>query len=74
MYEDTKMIMEELAKIQRHLDEMEARETVMEKSYFELKRTILESVIYKQELELMKVNILSLERSIREIKAKMQVA
>ena len=35
MSEDTKMIMEELAKIQRHLDEMEARETVMEKSYFE---------------------------------------
>ena len=53
---------------------MEARETVMEKSYFELKRTILESVIYKQELELMKVNILSLERGVREIKAKMQVA
>ena len=74
MSEDTKMIMKELAKIQRHLDEMEARETVMEKSYFELKRTILESVIYKQELELMKVNILSLERSICEIKAKMQVA
>ena len=74
MYEDTKMIMEELAKVQRHLDEMEARETVMEKSYFELKRTILASVIYKQELELMKVNILSLKRGVREIKAKMQVA
>lgn len=114
MSEDTKMIMEELAKIHGRLDKMDGRldrmddqfdkmdrcmdalesstkqeirslktyleneiETkinIVAEGHFDLMRKFRQVQLCNEEWEMMKIRILALERGVREIKAKMQVA
>ena len=121
MSEDTKMIMEELAKIHGRLDQMDGRldrmdnrfdqmdgrldkmgrrmdelesstkqeirslktyleneiETkinIVAEGHFDLMRKFRQVQLCNEEWEMMKIRILALERGVREIKAKMQVA
>lgn len=114
MSEDTKMIMEELAKIHGRLDNMDGRldrmddrfdkmdrcmdalesstkqeirslktyleneiETkinIVAEGHFDLMRKFRQVQLCNEEWEMMKIRILALERGVREIKAKMQVA
>ena len=121
MSEDTKMIMEELAKIHGRLEKMDGRldrmddrfdqmdgrldkmdrrmdelesstkqeirslKTYMEneietkinivaEGHFDLMRKFRQVQLCNEEWEMMKIRILALERGVREIKAKMQVA
>lgn len=114
MSEDTKMIMEELAKIHGRLDKMDGRldrmddrfdkmdrcmdalesstkqeirslktyleneiETkinIVAEGHFDLMRKFRQVQLCNEEWEMMKIRVLALERGVREIKAKMQVA
>ena len=107
MSEDTKMIMEELAKIHGRLDKMDGRldkmdrrmdelesstkqeirslKTYMEneietkinivaEGHFDLMRKFRQVQLCNEEWEMMKIRVLALERGVREIKEKMQVA
>ena len=114
MSEDTKMIMEELAKIHGRLDKMDGRldrmddrfdkmdrcmdalesstkqeirslktyleneiETkinIVAEGHFDLMRKFRQVQLCNEEWEMMKMRVLALERGVREIKAKMDVA
>lgn len=114
MSEDTKMIMEELAKIHGRLDKMDGRldrmddrfdkmdrcmdalesstkqeirslktyleneiETkinIVAEGHFDLMRKFRQVQLCNEEWEMMKIRVLALERGVREIKEKMQVA